>query len=262
MTEQGLRTLDATSIDGSGNIFVGTGNTGTNYNVSDEPRRRSRARAEGALPHRRRHPADRARHADGTAHYLVPVGTQVIDPAHDVIAAAGNRAAWSFDFSVDTDTTGGSGKTLADYNFTITISDGEGHSQIYRPACTSGRGNTPWQLRGGPATDRLLPTRTARRIRRCRRTRSTSGSTSCRLRSATTCAGKHFDIQLTATDAVTGALVASTHDQLVVDTPPVATPNVASVTEDIDAGGATGNVITGRAGRQRRQRQSAHGVRR
>ena len=65
-------------------------------------------------------------------------------------------------------------------------------------------------------------------------------------------AGKHFDIQMTATDAATGALMASTHSQLVVDTPPVAAANVASVTEDVDSNGAaagtdtfaTGNVLT------------------
>ena len=59
--------------------------------------------------------------------------------APSVRASAGARAtgasprrppaAWSFDYSVNTGV-GGSTKTLADYNFTITISDGT-TTQIY-----------------------------------------------------------------------------------------------------------------------------------
>src|SRR4051812_26423071 len=40
--------------------------------------------------------------ADGTAHFTVPAGTQVADPAHGVSGANANRAAWNFDYVVDT----------------------------------------------------------------------------------------------------------------------------------------------------------------
>ena len=62
----------------------------------------------------------------------MPVGTQVADPAHDVLGAdiAGPRGL-ELRLLGRHRGDGGSGKTLADYNFTITISDGEGHTQIY-----------------------------------------------------------------------------------------------------------------------------------
>ena len=249
VTEQGLRTLDADLLDGSGNIFVGTGNTGQNYNVSAN---HGAGLEIGLKIHYRQGvdilPSEQA--ADGTAVYLVPLGTQVSDPAHSVINPAANRAAWSFDFSVNTDTSGTSGKTLADYNFTITISDGEGNTQIY-DLVHGGPATTPWQLRGAPAftgfsdDDGAVHTTLSQNS-------VNIGFAFLQAAFGNNLAGKHFDIQMTATDAVTGALMASTHDQLVVDTPPVATANVASVTEDVDSNGAaagtdtftTGNVLT------------------
>src|SRR3954447_18680982 len=242
VTEQGLRSLDAASVDGSGNIFVGTGNTGTNYNVSEN----HAAGLELGLKIHYRTGDDitpLSRDADGTSHYLVPAGLQVADPAHDVASPSANRVAWSFDFSVDTDTTGSSGKTLNNYNFTITISDGEGHTQVYDlvHAVGGNPANTPWQLRGGPAGTGFSdddgtahPTLSQNSVN--------IGFDFLKNAFGDNLAGKHFDIQLTATDAASGALVASTHDQLVVDTAPVATPNAASVTEDSGVP-ATGNVI-------------------
>ena len=186
VTEQGFRSLDAASVDGSGNIFVGTGNTGTNYNVSEN----HAAGLELGLKIHYRTGDDitpLSREADGTSHYLVPAGSQVVDPAHDVVGAAANRAAWNFDFSVDTDTTGSSGKTLNSYNFTITISDGEGHTQVYDLVHNVGgnAANTPWQLRGGPVNTGFGDEETAQPIRRCRRIRSISHLRSCNRRLAT-----------------------------------------------------------------------------
>ena len=195
----------------------------------------------------------------------MPLGTQVTDLAHDVLSPAANRAAWSFDFSVNTDTTGGSGKTLADYNFTITISDGEGNTQIYDLVHVSaGQYAVAAARRPASAASRdddgtAHPTLSQNSVN--------IGFAFLQAAFGNNLAGKHFDIQMEATDATTGALMASTHDQLVVDTPPVATANVASVTEDVDSNGAaagtdtftTGNVLTDGAG-QRRERQSDHGV--
>ena len=252
VTEQGFRTLDTSSLDGSGNIFVGTGNTGNNYNVSTN----HAAGLELGLKIHYRAGNDiqpLSRDADGTAHYLVPLGLQAIDPAHNVNAASANRVAWSFDYSVDTDATETSGKTLADYNFTITISDGEGNTQIYDLQHLSAT-NTPWVLRGGPGSSNFGDEETGAGATSPTLSQNSVNIGFAFLQAAfgNNLAGKHFDIQLTATDAVTGALAASVHDQLVVDTPPVATPNTASVTEDVDNDGGTagtqtfasGNVIT------------------
>jgi len=252
VTEQGYRTLDASSLDGSGNIFVGTGNTGASYNVSEN----HAAGLELGLKVHYRTGDDLqplSRDADGTAHYLVPLGLQAIDPAHHVPAGSANRVAWSFDYSVNTDASGSSGKTLAHYNFTITISDGEGHTQIYDLQHLSAT-NTPWQLQGGPANTGFGDEEIGAALTSPTLSQNSVNIGFAFLQAAfgDNLAGKHFDIQLTATDAATGALAASVHDQLVVDTPPVATPNTASVTEDFDNDGitagtqtlASGNVIT------------------
>ncbi|MEA2874671.1 MAG: large repetitive protein, partial [Hyphomicrobiales bacterium] len=252
VTEQGYRTLDGTSLDGSGNIFVGTGNTGASYNVSED---HAGGLELGLKVHYRTGDdlQPLSRDVDGTAHYLVPLGTQAIDAAHDVPAGQSNRVAWSFDYSVNTDASGSSGKTLADYNFTITISDGEGHTQIYDLQHLSAT-NTPWQLRGGPANTGFGDEETGAAAASPKLSQNSVNIGFAFLQAAfgDNLAGKHFDIQLTATDAATGALAATVHDQLVVDTPPVATPNAASVTEDFDNDGGTagtqtfasGNVIT------------------
>ncbi|MEA2879412.1 MAG: large repetitive protein [Hyphomicrobiales bacterium] len=252
VTEQGYRTLDAGSLDGSGNIFVGTGNTGASYNVSEN---HAGGLELGLKVHYRTGDdlQPLSRDADGTAHYLVPLATQAIDAAHHVPAAQANRVAWSFDYSVNTDASGSSGKTLADYNFTITISDGEGHTQIYDLQHLSAT-NTPWQLRGGPANTGFGDEETGAAAASPGLSQNSVNIGFAFLQAAfgDNLAGKHFDIQLTATDAATGALAATVHDQLVVDTPPVATPNTASVTEDVDNDGGTagtqtfasGNVIT------------------
>ena len=268
VTEQGFRTLDTSSLDGSGNIFVGTGNTGNNYNVSTN----HAAGLELGLKIHYRAGNDiqpLSRDADGTAHYLVPLGLQAIDPAHNVNAASANRVAWSFDYSVDTDATESSGKTLADYNFTITISDGEGNTQIYDLQHLSAT-NTPWVLRGGPGSSNFGDEETGAGATSPTLSQNSVNIGFAFLQAAfgNNLAGKHFDIQLTATDAATGALAASVHDQLVVDTPPVATPNTASVTEDVDNDGDhRGHAdlcVRQRDHRrgcgQRRQRQSDHGV--
>ena len=149
VTEQGIRTLDATAFDNHGDanpandeMFFGDGNTPLNYNVSDN----HAAGLELGLKVHYRTGVDilaSSQEPNGIAHYIVPAGFQVVDLAHDVHSAAGNRAAWSFDFSVDTEANGVSGKTLDNYNFSITISDTDGHSQVYQLQHL-GPGNTPW----------------------------------------------------------------------------------------------------------------------
>jgi len=247
VTEQAIRTLDDSAyndngtpgVPGDDQIFVGTGNQPTNYNVSAN----HAAGLELGLKIHYRQGADitpTSTEADGTAHYVVPHGTQVADAAHNVGGANANRAAWSFDFSVATDTNNTNAKTLADYDFTITIKDGDGNTQVY-DLQHLGAGNTPWQLRGGVGTfadeDGLNPELSQNSV----------NIGFAFLQSAfgpdALSPGKQYTIEIAAFDGATGALVARADDVLVLNTPPVAAANAGAVTED-GVTVAAGNVLT------------------
>ena len=246
VTEQGIRTLDATAFDNHGDanpandeMFFGDGNTPLNYNVSDN----HAAGLELGLKVHYRTGVDilaSSQEPNGTAHYIVPAGFQVVDLAHDVHSAAGNRAAWSFDFSVDTEANGVSGKTLDNYNFSITISDTDGHSQVYQLQHL-GPGNTPWALVGGGGA---FADEDGSDIHLSQNSVNIGFNFLLNAFGPDALSeGKHYNIQLSATDAVTGALVGSVQDALTLNSAPVATPNAASVTEDTTLS-ASGNVIT------------------
>jgi hypothetical protein len=66
----------------------------------------------------------------------------VIDPAHGVSSANANRAAWNFDFSVNTGLDG-STRTLDGFDFRITITSGDGEQGVF-DLQHLGAGNTPW----------------------------------------------------------------------------------------------------------------------
>jgi hypothetical protein len=101
-------------------VFFGSGNTAANYNISVD----SKTHIElGLKIHERQGPdiLPTSVDSDGTAHYNVPAGTQPGNPG---------RAAWNFDFSVNTGLDG-STKTLDDFNFRIIIADDDGNSQAF-----------------------------------------------------------------------------------------------------------------------------------
>jgi hypothetical protein len=127
--------------------FPGSGNLPTNYNTSVD----AKTDIELGLKIHYRQGDDilpTSVDADGTAHYVVPDGTQVIDPAHGVTSAAPNRAAWNFDFSVNTGLDG-STKTLDAFDFRIIIKSGDGETGTF-DLQHLGPGNTPWV--NSPAT--------------------------------------------------------------------------------------------------------------
>jgi hypothetical protein len=143
-----IGTLDSSSYDDNGTptpaddeMFFGDGNKPTNYNISVD----SKADIELGLKIHYRTGDDilpTSVDADGTAHYTVPDGTQVVDLAHGVSSAAPNRAAWNFDFSVNTGIDG-STKTLDDFDFRILITSGDGEQGVF-DLQHLGAGNTPW----------------------------------------------------------------------------------------------------------------------
>src|SRR5262245_33296639 len=103
-----IGTLDQSSYDTHGTpstaddeMFFGDGNKPTNYNISVD----SKTHIELGLKIHYRQGDDitpGSVDSDGTAHYQAPSGTQVVDPVHHVPVANASRAAWNFDFSVNT----------------------------------------------------------------------------------------------------------------------------------------------------------------
>jgi hypothetical protein len=68
--------------------------------------------------------------ADGTAHFTVPDGTQVVDPAHDVGSANASRSAWNFDYVVATGLNG-STTNLSDFTFKIAVTQNGTNTHIF-----------------------------------------------------------------------------------------------------------------------------------
>jgi hypothetical protein len=122
-------------------MFFGDGNKPTNYNISVD----DRTEIELGLKIHYRQGNDITPvsvSADGSANYNVPAGAQVVDPAHGVGSANLNRAAWNFDFSVNTGLDG-STKTLDNFDFRIVITSGDGETGVF-DLRHLGPGNTPW----------------------------------------------------------------------------------------------------------------------
>lgn len=92
--------LDPSATDGSGHLLVGSGIPSTGFQVQHN----ADAGIEGALSIVYRQGNSVEPYSvdnKGVLHFYVPEGTQVADPAHGVPVANANRAAWSFNFSVD-----------------------------------------------------------------------------------------------------------------------------------------------------------------
>ena len=147
-------TLDSSSYDTKGTptssddeMYFGDGNLPTNYNISVD----SKTDIELGLKIHYRQGNDilpTSIDSDGTANYSVPDGAQVVDPAHGVSSANPARAAWNFDFSVNTGIDG-STSTLDDFDFRIIIASGDGEKGVFDLQHLA-PGNTPWV--NNPAT--------------------------------------------------------------------------------------------------------------
>jgi hypothetical protein len=135
--DHSIGTLDASSYQGSGDPhpgemwfnFPGSGNLPTNFNISTD----SKTGIELGLKIHEYRGADiipTSVDADGTAHYTVPDGTSPLNAA---------RAAWNFDFSVNS----GTHNTLDNFDFRITIKSGDGEVGTFDLQHLA-PGNTPW----------------------------------------------------------------------------------------------------------------------
>ena len=143
-----IGTLDVSSYDTHGDsdpsndeMFFGDGNLPTNYNISVD----DKTDIELGLKIHYRQGDDITPvsvDADGTANYEVPAGTQVADPDHNVPVDNSTKAAWNFDFSVNTGLDG-STQTLDDFDFRIIVESGDGEQGTF-DLQHLGPGNTPW----------------------------------------------------------------------------------------------------------------------
>jgi hypothetical protein len=121
-------TVDALAIDGS-QMYTGTGNSPNNYHLDTN----STLGIQLALKEHYRTGNDIAPDsvdANGTAHFTAPDGTQVVDPAHGVSEDKPTRAAWNFDYVVDTGVNG-STHTLSDFTFKLAITQNGTNTHIF-----------------------------------------------------------------------------------------------------------------------------------
>ena len=138
--------LPSNSDPGNDEMFFGDGNLPTNYNISVDDKTDIEL---GVKIHYRQGDdiTPTAVDADGTAHYEVPAGTQVTDPDHNVPSDNPTRAAWNFDFSVNTGLDG-STKTLDDFDFRIIVASGDGEHGVFDLQHVAS-GDTPWSNSSG-----------------------------------------------------------------------------------------------------------------
>src|SRR3954451_7977145 len=124
----GFGTVDASAISGS-QMYFGNGNSPNNFHIDQN----STLGIQLDLKEHYRTGNDIAASsvdADGTAHFSVPSGLQVVDPAHGVGGANAAKGAWNFDFVV---ATGLNGQTtdLSSFTFKLAITQNGTNTHIF-----------------------------------------------------------------------------------------------------------------------------------
>jgi hypothetical protein len=124
----GFGTVDSSAVFGS-QMYFGSGNSPNNFHIEQN----NTLGIQLDLKEHYRTGNDIAASsvdADGTAHFSVPSGTQVVDPAHGVGSANAGRGAWNFDFVV---ATGLNGQTtdLSSFTFKLAITQNGTNTHIF-----------------------------------------------------------------------------------------------------------------------------------
>ena len=125
----GFGTVDSSAIFGGTQMYYGSGNSPNNFHIEQN----NTLGIQLDLKEHYRTGNDIAASsvdADGTAHFNVPSGTQVVDPTHGVGSANANRGAWNFDFVV---ATGLNGQTtdLSSFTFKLAITQNGTNTHIF-----------------------------------------------------------------------------------------------------------------------------------
>jgi hypothetical protein len=121
-------TVDPVAVSGS-QMYFGSGNSPANFHIEQN----NTLGVQLALKEHYRTGDDIVHSSvdpDGTAHFNVPAGTQVVDPAHDVGSANAGRSAWNFDFVV---ATGLNGQTsdLSSFTFKLAVTQNGTNTHIF-----------------------------------------------------------------------------------------------------------------------------------
>jgi len=111
-------------------MYFGDGNPAGNYHIVDN----AGAGIELALKEIYRQGDDIAPSGptdnDGTAHFVVPDGTEHPDAAGHVTQTNANRSAWNFNYVVDTGLNG-STKTLSDFDFKLVVTQNGSNTHTF-----------------------------------------------------------------------------------------------------------------------------------
>src|SRR3954453_9149767 len=124
----GSGTVDSSAISGS-EMYFGNGNSPNNFHIDQN----STLGIQLDLKEHYRTGNDIAAlsvDADGTAHFKVPSGTQVVDPVHDVGSANTGRGAWNFDFVVATGLNG-QNTDLSSFTFKLAITQNGTNTHVF-----------------------------------------------------------------------------------------------------------------------------------
>ncbi|MHB8273102.1 hypothetical protein [Bradyrhizobium sp.] len=124
----GFGTVDSSAIFGS-QMYFGSGNSPDNFHVDQN----NTLGIQLDLKEHYRTGNDIAASsvdADGTAHFNVPSGTQVVDPAHGVGSANAARGAWNFDFVVATGLNS-QNTDLSSFTFKLAITQNGTNTHIF-----------------------------------------------------------------------------------------------------------------------------------
>jgi hypothetical protein len=121
-------TVDTSAIFGS-QMYYGNGNSPNNFHIEQN----NTLGIQLDLKEHYRTGNDIAASsvdADGTAHFIVPDGLQVADPAHGVGSADAARGAWNFDFVVATGLNG-QNTDLSSFTFKLAITQNGTNTHIF-----------------------------------------------------------------------------------------------------------------------------------
>jgi hypothetical protein len=201
-------TLDANAIDPThpGQMYFGTGNLATGYNIADN----ANEHVEVGLKVHPRGGADQTPTFDSHQNptYTEAAGLQISTPG-------GERANWNFDFSADT-ALGGGNHALSEFNFKITVSNAAHTETFDLNAATHVwvSEQNPTHAFGGddfthPATPAVMASEAENSVNLAFHAFDDFGSLATRL-----AAGQHYEVTLQASEH--HEQIAAVHDFIVL----------------------------------------------
>src|SRR4051812_7366457 len=125
----GFGTVDSSAVFGGTQMYFGSGNSPDHFHIEQN----NTLGIQLDLKEHYRTGNDIAAtsvDADGTAHFNVPSGAQVVDPAHGVGTANAARSAWNFDYVVATGLNG-QNTDLSSFTFKLAVTQNGTNTHIF-----------------------------------------------------------------------------------------------------------------------------------